>query len=90
MEVVVTNQDDVPNLTGNGYFDVEDNSTVMSVFGTVAGSAMNSGPFSFDNAGLVTEFTPVPLPAALPLLIGALTGLGALAHWRKGRASQQA
>jgi hypothetical protein len=41
----------------------------------------------FTNVGLVTDLSvpPVPLPGALPMFIGGLTGLGVLARWRKHR-----
>lgn len=43
--------------------------------------------FSLDNIGLVGGAAPVPLPAALPLLLGALGALGILG-WRRKRAAK--
>lgn len=46
--------------------------------------AQISGP------GGVTPIDPVPLPAALPLLAGALGGLGLVGRWRKRRQAKAA
>lgn len=47
----------------------------------------HNGPAGL-NATFVVDAAPVPLPAALPLLGGALAGLGLISRYRKRKAAQ--
>lgn len=67
--------------------DLSGNPAAQNLFGTYTFYFEASGTFNpnrtwrLDNIRL--EGTAVPLPAALPLLLGALAGLGAIAHRRR-------
>jgi hypothetical protein len=86
LQVAVTNQDDVPNYSGNSYVDADDTGALTSRAYAFAGS--NSG-FA-DSTGLVTTFSSgpisVPEPSPLSLMAGGLLLLIGVARVRGQRA----
>jgi hypothetical protein len=78
MEVIATNQANVPNGDGNGFFEDDTTGTVM----TRAYELIGQGGVN-DNFGLVTEFGAVPEPAAWALMLAGIAGLGAALRGRR-------
>jgi hypothetical protein len=76
MEIVVSNQDNIANQTGNGYNEADNSGTVVSRALCIAG-----GPCGAGAGGLVTTFVTAastPEPGTLATLGGALLGLSLL------------
>jgi hypothetical protein len=77
MEVVVNNQDNAPNGFGNGYFEAEQASSVVSIAVDIPNFASGS-----DNSGLVTGFNdtaaPTPEPATWALMLAGIGGVGGM------------
>ena len=83
LEIVVTNQDNVPNGLGVGANGADDTGIVTSRAYCVTGSACRTG-----REGLVTTFGSsalVPEPGTLCLLGSAVIGLSGLLRSRPGR-----
>lgn len=59
------------------------NGSSVSAFLPAGDSRFGASTVLFDDADLVTGLTPVPLPAAFPLMLVALGGLGIAARRRK-------
>jgi hypothetical protein len=82
MDVVVTNQPNVPNTGSNGYFDLDNTGSKTSR----AFSVTNQTPSS-DSAGLVTGFNTItPEPSSALLICG---GVLAMIIRRKSRSRQR-
>jgi hypothetical protein len=82
LEVVVTNQDNVPNGSGNGYNQVDD----TGAFTSRAYCEYNG--CHADSSGLVTTFdvsSPVPEPGSLALLGTGVIGLAGFVRRKLGR-----
>jgi hypothetical protein len=77
MEVVVTNQANVPNGSGNGYFESDTSGTDMSRAYLITGQGGVA-----DGTGLVTTFD-VPEPAAWALMLTGFAGLGGVLRSRR-------
>ncbi|HEY7901130.1 MAG TPA: PEPxxWA-CTERM sorting domain-containing protein [Caulobacteraceae bacterium] len=78
MEVVVTNQANVPNGSGNSYFQADTSGSVMSRAYLITGAAGVS-----DGTSLVTTFGAVPEPAAWALMLAGFAGLGGALRSRR-------
>jgi hypothetical protein len=82
MDVLVSNQDNVPSGFGGGFLDADDSGAVTSrAWCGPAGFACPA--LNPDTAGLVTEFTSVPEPSSLLLLGSGLSLLLGLKGKRK-------
>jgi PEP-CTERM motif len=77
LEVVVSNQDNVPNGSGNGFNESDDSGSVTSRAYCLPNLGCNT-----DSSGLVTTFggttTATPEPSSLLLLGSSLVGLAGL------------
>jgi hypothetical protein len=80
LEVIVTNQANVPNTGSNGYLDADTTGSLTS-----RAYDITNGSNVADGEGLVTVFnaTSVPEPATWSLVGMALTGIGVLLRPRQ-------
>ncbi len=81
MEVVATNQEIVPNGSGNGYFASDTSGTVMS-----RSYRLGTGDWGPDDVGLVTTFNggTVPEPSTWAMMLVGFVCLG-YAGYRRSR-----
>jgi hypothetical protein len=83
MEVVVTNQDNVPNGSGNGYFWADYTGAVVSRTYNLGGTGFQGG----GTGAIVTDFNGVvPEPSTWVMLVLGFAGLG-VAGYRRARKS---
>ncbi len=79
LEIVASNQANVPNYSGNGYFEADSSSTLISRAYCVTNKSCGSSP-----GALVTEFNAsVPEPITLSLFGAGIAGLAGLRLRRK-------
>jgi PEP-CTERM motif len=76
MEVVVTDQADVPNGAGNAFFEDDDTGIQTSRAYSLSGGQFAGQ--SADNDGLVTEFSAVPEPSTWAAFVVGFGILGAV------------
>jgi hypothetical protein len=88
LEIIASNQSNVPNFSGNGYFEADDTGAVTSR----AWCVTNHGCVA-DNTGLVTEFNlvtsdPASVPEPLTLSIFGAGLAGAIGMRRRSKAGK--
>ena len=81
MEVVVTNQDNVPNGSGNGYLWADYTGSVVSRAYDITNVGVGGG-----TGALVTTFNSVPEPSTWAMMLFGFAGLG-FAGYRTSRKS---
>jgi hypothetical protein len=86
MEVLVDNQDNVPNGASNGYSWADYTGTDVLRAYIIGPGQCGDLCNTTELGALVTQFNAVPLPAALPLFAGDVGALGVFSRWRRKRA----